>query len=136
VIRSDQDLPGTEQGRKGKDGEGGTVEKWPKQCMHMWINELNSAFLICFSLKCSKELTFFRLQTIVLLWNIRHSHWFPIHTIISLVCAICVKYEALQNWNHILLRKIVFLFNVSWKYLFSYWSLKEVCFIICLYCPW
>jgi hypothetical protein len=27
VIRSDQDLPGTEQGRKGKDGEGGTVEK-------------------------------------------------------------------------------------------------------------
>jgi hypothetical protein len=24
---------------EGIDGGGGRVEKWPKQCMHMWINE-------------------------------------------------------------------------------------------------
>jgi hypothetical protein len=30
VIRAELDLPET---------EGGRVEKWPKQCMHMWINE-------------------------------------------------------------------------------------------------
>jgi hypothetical protein len=23
----------------GKVGEGDRVQKWPKQCMHMWINE-------------------------------------------------------------------------------------------------
>jgi hypothetical protein len=33
---AEQDLPGTEGREKG---EGGRVEKWPKQCMHMWINE-------------------------------------------------------------------------------------------------
>jgi hypothetical protein len=24
---------------EGRLGEGGRVEKWPKQCMHIWINE-------------------------------------------------------------------------------------------------
>jgi hypothetical protein len=26
-------------GEGGKGGGGGRVEKWPKQCTHIWINE-------------------------------------------------------------------------------------------------
>jgi hypothetical protein len=39
VIRAEQDLPGTEGGKGEGVGERGKVEKWPKQCMHMWINK-------------------------------------------------------------------------------------------------
>jgi hypothetical protein len=39
VIRVEWDLPATEGGRRGRVGEGDRVEKWPKQCMYMWINE-------------------------------------------------------------------------------------------------
>jgi hypothetical protein len=39
VVRAEQDLLETEGGGGGKVGEGSRVEKWPKQCMHMWINE-------------------------------------------------------------------------------------------------
>jgi hypothetical protein len=39
MIRGEQDLPGTEGGQGGKGWRGSRVEKWPKQCMHMWINE-------------------------------------------------------------------------------------------------
>jgi hypothetical protein len=35
VIRAEQDLPETEEGRGGWMGEGSRVEKRPKQCMHM-----------------------------------------------------------------------------------------------------
>jgi hypothetical protein len=39
VIRAEEDLPGTEGGGGEIVGEGSMGEKWPKQCMHMWINE-------------------------------------------------------------------------------------------------
>jgi hypothetical protein len=50
--RAEQVLPGSEGGGGGEggDGSGGRGEKWPKQCMNMWINELKKKRIIGFVL--------------------------------------------------------------------------------------